>query len=212
MRVCAASAINNYCVHVNYYCLRKQLALVCIPRASKQLILTLRLRDTIWNVFRTQNAITHSAHLHYGYKWWSTDREAPCVYTHPEGIGYFVGTVFHGRSNFVNFWTKIWPAEQLRVTRLTVFNLLEGQTECFYGSVDLFLRNNLLSSKSVYTSWLFASVKLQQPTILKWLRQGLHCPSNSTLATRSLQIHKHWTLFMVKKGYSIALMASVQSP
>ena len=64
MHVCAASAINNYCVHVNYYFLRKQLALVRIPRASKQLIVILRLRDTVWNMFHTQNVITHSAHLH----------------------------------------------------------------------------------------------------------------------------------------------------
>ena len=42
MRVCAPSTINNYCVHVNYYCLRKQLALVRIPQASKQLIVTLK--------------------------------------------------------------------------------------------------------------------------------------------------------------------------
>ena len=44
VRICAASAINNYCVHVNYHCLHKQLALVCIPRASKQLIVTLTCR------------------------------------------------------------------------------------------------------------------------------------------------------------------------
>ena len=42
MRVCAPSTINNYCVHVNCYCLRKQLALVRIPQASKQLIVTLK--------------------------------------------------------------------------------------------------------------------------------------------------------------------------
>ena len=42
MRVCAASTINNYCVHINYYCLHKQLALVRISRALKQLIVTLR--------------------------------------------------------------------------------------------------------------------------------------------------------------------------
>ena len=29
MLVCAAFAINNYCVYVNYNCLRKQLVLVC---------------------------------------------------------------------------------------------------------------------------------------------------------------------------------------
>ena len=37
----AASTINNYYVYVNYYCLRKQLALVYISQASKQLIVTL---------------------------------------------------------------------------------------------------------------------------------------------------------------------------
>ena len=29
----------------------------------------------------------------YGYKRWSTNREAPHAYTQPEGIGYLVGTV-----------------------------------------------------------------------------------------------------------------------
>ena len=32
----------------------------------------------------------------YGYKRWSTDREATLVYTQPEGIGYLVGTVSMG--------------------------------------------------------------------------------------------------------------------
>ena len=54
--------------------------------------------------------------LDYGYKRWTTDRGAPRAYTQPEGIGYLVGTVYCGRSNFVNIWTKIWPAEQSRVT------------------------------------------------------------------------------------------------
>ena len=39
----------------------------------------------------------------YGYKRWSTDREAPRAYTQPKEIGYLVGTVCCGRSNFVNF-------------------------------------------------------------------------------------------------------------
>ena len=81
--------------------------------------------------------------------------------------------------------------------------------ERFFGSVVQFLRNNHLFTKTVPTSQLFASVKLQKPMIfLKWLRQALHCPLNSTLVTRSHQIHR---LFLVKT-YSIALMASVQSP
>ena len=44
-----------------------------------------------------------SLDLDYGYKRESTDREAPRAYTQPEGIGYLVGTVCRGRSNFVNF-------------------------------------------------------------------------------------------------------------
>ena len=52
----------------------------------------------------------------------------------------------------------------------------------------------------VHTSRLFASVKLQQLMIFfKWLRQALHYPSYSTLVVRSLQIHRHWTLFLVQK-------------
>ena len=75
--------------------------------------------------------------------------------------------------------------------------------ERFVGSVVRFLRNNPLSSKTVNTSRLFASVKLQQPTIfLKWLRQALHCPSYSTLVTRSLQIHRYWTLFSAQKKHA----------
>ena len=39
-------------------------------------------------------------------KRWSTNREAPHAYTQPEGIGYFVGTVCRGRSNYVTFEPK----------------------------------------------------------------------------------------------------------
>ena len=50
MHVWAASAINNYCVHVNYYCLCKQLALVCISQVSNQLIVTLtEVHFTLWS-------------------------------------------------------------------------------------------------------------------------------------------------------------------
>ena len=43
----------------------------------------------------------------YGYKRWSTDREAPHVYTQPKEIGYLVATVCRGQPNFVNFRIKI---------------------------------------------------------------------------------------------------------
>ena len=39
----------------------------------------------------------------YGYKRWSTDREALRAYTQLKEIGYLIGTVCRGRSNFVNF-------------------------------------------------------------------------------------------------------------
>ena len=65
----------------------------------------LRLRDTVWGVFRSSKHDNSQCSLapDYGYKRWSTNREAPRAYTQPEEIGYLVGTVCHGRSNFVNF-------------------------------------------------------------------------------------------------------------
>ena len=54
-----------------------------------------------------------------------------------------------------------------RYSRSTIFNVLEGQMERSVASIVCFLRNSPLSSKPVHTSRLFASVKLQQPTIVK---------------------------------------------
>ena len=42
----------------------------------------------------------------YGYKRWSTDREAPCAYTQPEGIGYLVGTALMGGQTLKTFEPK----------------------------------------------------------------------------------------------------------
>ena len=80
-------------------------------------LISLRLQDAIWGEFSAQNTKTH-LHQTMATKM-GTNREALCVYTQPEGIGYLVGTVSCGRSNFVNFWTKIWPAEQLKTTNDT---------------------------------------------------------------------------------------------
>ena len=78
-----------------------------------------------------------------------------------------------------------------RCSRSTVFNILKGQTECYFASLVQFL-NSPLSSITVHTSQLFVSVKLQQSTIFKkWLRQALHCPSCSMLVTRYLLIHRY---------------------
>ena len=55
-------------------------------------------------MFRAPNTITYSAHL---YQTTATKDGAQIEkhfvrYTQPEGIGYLVGTVCRGRSNFVN--------------------------------------------------------------------------------------------------------------
>ena len=65
----------------------------------------LRLQDTFWGVFRTLNAVIHSAQLHQTMA--TNDgtqiERLPCACTQPEGIGYLVGTVCCGQSNFVNY-------------------------------------------------------------------------------------------------------------
>ena len=63
MHVCAASAI-NYCVYVNYYwyCLRKQLALVCISQVSNQLIVKLK---TPCSSRTCQKSQLHASICHY---------------------------------------------------------------------------------------------------------------------------------------------------
>ena len=124
--------------------------------------------------------------------------------------------MFYGRSNFGNFWTKIWPSKQLKATNDTPDRQFSTYSRA---------RRSVLLQTS-FSFWeiarfpvncthftIFASVKLQQRTIFKkWLRQALHCPSYSTLITRSLRIHRYWTLFLVqKKSRSTALIASVQS-
>ena len=63
----------------------------------------LRLQDTFWGVFRTPNAVTHSAQLHQTMGTNDGTQIETCGYTQPEGIGYLVGTVCRGQSNFVNY-------------------------------------------------------------------------------------------------------------
>ena len=147
----------------------------------------------------------------YSYKGWSTDREAPCAYTQLEGIGYFVGTVCRGWSNFVNFWTKIWPAEQPRATsdrpdqqfltysraRRNIFSEASfGYWEISPCPVKLYIPHNFSP--------------LQNYNSQRWLCQALHCPSYSMLVTRSIETECYF--WFEKKRYLIALMASVQSP
>ena len=106
----------------------------------------LSLWDTVWSVFRAPNAIICSAQLHQTM----TAKDGPQIeikvpraYTQPEGIRYLVGTVSRGRSNFINFWTKIWPAateSDKQYFIWTVFNVLEGQTEHFFLQVSICFR------------------------------------------------------------------------
>ena len=49
-----------------------------------------------------------------------TEIEALHAYTPPERMDYLVRAVFYGRSNFANFWTKIWPSKQLKATNDTL--------------------------------------------------------------------------------------------
>ena len=63
----------------------------------------LRLQDTFWGVFCTPNAVIHSAQLHQTMATNDGTQTETCAYTQPKGIGYLVGTVCHGQSNFVNF-------------------------------------------------------------------------------------------------------------
>jgi len=80
---------------------RVQLGL--ITQAAKWL---LRLWDTIWGVFHALNAITRGAHLHQTMATKDGSLiliERHLVHKHPKGIGYLVGTVCRGQSNFVNF-------------------------------------------------------------------------------------------------------------
>ena len=52
-------------------------------------------------------------------------------------------------------------------SRLTVFNVLKGQRECFVANVVWFKKKKSLTSR------LFASVKLQQQMVFKkWLPSG----------------------------------------
>ena len=106
-------------------------------------LISLRLHDAIWGVFSARNTKTHSAHLHLTMATkMGTNREAPHAYTQPEGIGYLVGTVSCGRSNFVNFWTKIWPAEQLKAMNDTpngqLLTCLRARQRVFFASVVRF--------------------------------------------------------------------------
>ena len=95
-------------------------------------------------------------------------------------------------------------------SRSTVFNVLRARRSVLlqisFGFLEIaFCPVNCTNLTTFY---------LQQPMILKkLLQQALHCPSYSTYVTRSLQIHRYWTLLLVqkkKKRYLTALITSVQ--
>ena len=113
MRVCPASAINNYCVHVNYYCLRKQLALVHIPQASKQLIVTL----SSWFSGRGMCVIGVSlGELHTSMTAFHTCMCMACFWplTVNFKLKYFTKKLnIHVHLSLVNGWGKVLPKEEV---------------------------------------------------------------------------------------------------
>ena len=132
---------------------------------------------TVWGAFRPQKRDNSqcSIALDYGYKRWSTNREPHRAYTRPEWISYLVGTVCCGRSNFVNFWTNIWPAEQPRATSDSpdrqFLTYPRARRSDFLEASFGFWETTPCPVK-LYTSHDFSPVKLQHPTIfLKWFRQ-----------------------------------------
>ena len=131
----------------------------------------------------------------YGYKKWSTNREALNAYTQPEGIGYLVRAIFYEWSNLQTFEPKSDHASN---------QLFKNEEQYSRSTVSKYSR----------ARWSVASVKLQQPTIFKngSVSQALHCPSYSILVTRSLRNHILNAIFGSRKRYSTALIVSVQSP
>ena len=139
----------------------------------------------------------------YGYKRRSTNREALHAYTQPEGIGYLVRVMFYGRSNFGNFWTKIWLSKQPKATNDTLDRKFSTYSRA---------RRRVLLQTS-FSFWEiarcpvncthFTTFRLCKITtvnhILKIAPSGLHCPLYSMLVTRSVRIHRCWTLFLVQK-------------
>ena len=84
--------------------------------------------------------------------------------------------------------------------KLTIFNVVEGQMERFVANFVQFLRNSPFSGE-LYTLHDFSPLQNynSERYSKKWFRQALHCPSYSTLVTRSPRIHRYWTLFLVQK-------------
>ena len=79
------------------------------PQQPNRSCLDLRLRDTKWGMIRTPNVIAPD----YGYKRWSTNREACHAYIQPEGMLPCMSGLL-----WPNFWTKFCVYEwlQARIT------------------------------------------------------------------------------------------------
>ena len=137
----------------------------------------------------------------YSYKRWSTDREAlhACVYTARRNKLPCTSDVLWT----VEFWKLLNQNLTIQATksderypRSTVFNIFEGQTECFVANVVQFLRNSLLSGK-LYTLHDFSQIATSND-IQKMAPSG---PALSIVKyvgnDRSFRIHRYWTLFLV---------------
>ena len=101
------------------------------------------------------------------YKRWSTNREAPHEYTQTENrlpCVYYERSFMDGQiCKLLNQNLTIQATESnKRYSRLTVFNVLKCLMEYFVANVIRFLRNSLLSSKTVYTSRLSPLNNIQE--------------------------------------------------
>ena len=82
----------------------------------------LRLQDTKWGMIRAPNVIAPD----YGYKRWSTNREACRAYIQPGGIGYLVRVVFYDQIFKPNsVYTSDCKQGSLMADN---YNLIEGLT------------------------------------------------------------------------------------
>ena len=133
----------------------------------------------------------------YGYKRRSTNREALRMYTQPEGMGYLVRVMFYGRSNFGNFWTKIWPCKQLKATNDT----LDRQFSTYSRA-----RRSVLLQTS-FSFWEIARfpVKCTHFTTFRLCKittandMQKIAPSGSALSIVQYVGIRYWTLFLVQK-------------
>ena len=150
----------------------------------------------------------------YGCKRRSTNRKALHAYIQPEGIGYLVRAVFLWT---VDFWNKIWPSKQPKAMNDTLDRQFvtysmarwSGLLQTSFGFWEI--ARCPVNCTHLTT---FRLCKITTTNDIQKMVPSGPALSIVQLVTRSLRIHRYWTLFLVpkKKGDLTALIASVQSP